>query len=358
GSVLLGERSRLAGLERSGAVAPGQGCRLLPTLDGVLAVSLVRPSDWDFAPAWLECAAPDGWVDLARVLKTRTTGACLARGRLLGLAVADAAGERGGGPWFETIFRTAGAAAPRRRPPLVVDFSALWAGPLCGDLLGRLGARVIKVESVGRSDGARLGEPAFFARLNGGKASVALDFRAPQDRAALLGLIQAADIVLESSRPRALRQLGIYAEELIERTPGMTWIAISGHGRREPQGDWTGFGDDAGVAAGLSRLMKDVHGDWLFCGDAIADPLTGLHAALLAWSSWLQGGGVLQSVSLSSVVASVIAADRLPDAGAYRQRTAAWSRLAQAAGGPLYDLPVARAPVEAMGASNHLIPPC
>ena len=59
----------------------------------------------------------------------------------------------------------------------MVDLSALWAGPLCGDLLARAGASVVKVESTQRPDGARRGSRAFFDLLNGRKRSVALDLR-------------------------------------------------------------------------------------------------------------------------------------------------------------------------------------
>ena len=90
----------------------------------------------------------------------------------------------------------------------VVDLTALWAGPLCGDLLARGGAQVVKVESLGRPDGARRGPAAFFDQLNAHKRSVALDFTTTGGRARLAGLLVAADVVLESSRPRALDQLG------------------------------------------------------------------------------------------------------------------------------------------------------
>src|SRR4029453_19173112 len=98
------------------------------------------------------------------------------------------------------------------RPPLVVDLSSLWAGPLCAHLLGLQGARVVKVESTGRPDGARRGPAAFFDLLHGGPRGVARDLRDPAGAACLRRLLAAADVVVEASRPRALRQLGIEAE--------------------------------------------------------------------------------------------------------------------------------------------------
>ncbi len=84
---------------------------------------------------------------------------------------------------------------------VVLDLSSLWAGPLAGRLLLESGARVVKVESVRRPDGARLGPPRFFARLNAGKASVALDLTTAVGRHQLSDLVAAADVVIAASRP-------------------------------------------------------------------------------------------------------------------------------------------------------------
>jgi crotonobetainyl-CoA:carnitine CoA-transferase CaiB-like acyl-CoA transferase len=86
------------------------------------------------------------------------------------------------------------------------------------------------------------------------------------------------------------------------------WLSITGYGRDAPMREWIAFGDDAGVAAGLSWLLREANGYTVFCGDAIADPLTGLHAALLAWAAWTRGGGVLLDVSLYGVLARCITA--------------------------------------------------
>ncbi|OYO24000.1 hypothetical protein CGZ93_05240 [Enemella dayhoffiae] len=88
-------------------------------------------------------------------------------------------------------------------PPLVLDLSALWAGPLCADLLHRAGARVIAVESAARPDPSRLGNPVLHRLLRGGVESVRLDFDDPADRHRLRRLIRCADMVIEASRPRA-----------------------------------------------------------------------------------------------------------------------------------------------------------
>jgi crotonobetainyl-CoA:carnitine CoA-transferase CaiB-like acyl-CoA transferase len=196
---------------------------------------------------------------------------------------------------------------------LVVDLSSLWAGPLCASLFAHLGARVVKVEARHRPDGARNGNSTFYDLLNGDKESVAFDFSSPRDLADLVSLLRHADIVVESARPRALLQLGINAEELVRERAGQTWIRITGHAHCQFPLSRAGFGDDCAVEAGLSWLMHRAFGAPLFCGDAIADPLTGLHAALAGWASYQAGGGRVIELALADVVAHCIAATPADD---------------------------------------------
>src|SRR5690606_15094387 len=88
-----------------------------------------------------------------------------------------------------------GARRASKPGPVVLDCSALWAGPLCGRLLARHGADVAKVELVGRPDGARAGPPEFWRRLNGEKREITLT--ADGLRAAL----DEADVVITAARP-------------------------------------------------------------------------------------------------------------------------------------------------------------
>ncbi|MEZ5502471.1 MAG: CoA transferase [Halioglobus sp.] len=303
---LLGERAALLGLHRRGAISAGGACRLLDCADGQLALNLARDEDWQLLPAWLEVSV-DSWEGVAAQLRTRSCVPLAARGRLLGLAVAASQPPSAPDGWFRAE-RFALAAGRRRHAPLVMDLTSLWAGPLCTDLLEQMGARVIKVESAGRPDAARQGSPAFFDLLNARKQSVVLDLSGARGRRQLRELLACADIVVESARPRALQQLGIAAADVVAAGNGRVWLSITGYGRAAPMGEWIAYGDDAGVAAGLSWLLHRATGLQAFCGDAIADPLTGLHAALAAWSAWTRGGGALIDVSLCGVVAHCIAA--------------------------------------------------
>jgi crotonobetainyl-CoA:carnitine CoA-transferase CaiB-like acyl-CoA transferase len=185
-----------------------------------------------------------------------------------------------------------------------VDLSSLWAGPLCAHLLGLAGARVVKVESPARPDGARAGKAEFFALLNAGKASVALDLASRGGGDRLRRLLARADVVVESARPRALRQLGIEAEAEVGARPGLVWVGITGYGRSGSGANWVAYGDDAAVAAGLAAATGEPEGTPLFCGDAIADPLAGIHAAAAALAALRAGDAVLLDVPLCDVTAA------------------------------------------------------
>jgi hypothetical protein len=327
GSRLLTERAAIAGLTRNGMISPGGSCRLLQACDGWVAANLARPDDWGTVPAWLEADIEPDWTEIAAAVRTRNAGKLFDQGRLLGLAVAVMSEPTADcAPW--QITRSSNAPAVRRRDrPLVLDLTALWAGPLCCHLLQAQGARVIKVENIHRPDGSRHGSAQFYDLLNAGKDSVALDFKSADGLVQLRRLIEAADIVVESSRPRALRQLGIDADDMVASVPGLTWVGITGYGREEPEANWIAFGDDAGVAAGLSSLVAEPDRTPNFCADAIADPLTGLHAALAAWHCWRSGTGGLVSVSLRDVAAHCANFDRLADAEAMRQRRLEWQEI-------------------------------
>jgi hypothetical protein len=307
--ALMGERAVFTDLRPRGTVSCGGACHLLPCGDGWLVVSLPRPQDISALPAWLELDAGPAtteptqelWSWLARAVAHRRTDALLARALLLQLPVGivDEGSTRPG-----VLRHRLGDAPPRpdRHGLIVVDLTSLWAGPLCGDLLARAGATVIKVESSDRPDAARTGPDAFFDLLNGAKRSVALDFRSREGLAALVSLLRRADVVLEASRPRALEQLGIRASELIDADGPRVWVSITGYGRSGPGGSRVAFGDDAAAAGGLVTRIDGTPG---FCADAIADPLTGLAAAGACLDALDTGGRWLLDVSMVALAAEL-----------------------------------------------------
>jgi crotonobetainyl-CoA:carnitine CoA-transferase CaiB-like acyl-CoA transferase len=306
-AAMLAGRAAILGLTRRGRISAGGATRLFRTVDGWCAVALPRDDDVEALPALMEVGTftGDPWSVLSRWVATRSTDEVVERARLLDIAVAalgETAAER------PTVRRCGTSTEPRRPHGLLVaDLSSLWAGPLCGQLLARAGAVVVKVESPSRPDGTRRGEPAFFDWMNTGKLSYCLDF--DSDRDALHRLLDAADIVIEGSRPAALRRRGLTAEDPAGRT-GRIWLSISGY-RDQP--DRPAFGDDAAVAGGLVGAGADGP---VFCGDAIADPLTGLEAARAVGESLRCGGGEVVEVSMAQVAARYAALTQSADSDA------------------------------------------
>lgn len=330
GPALLGERAALARLTRRGRDAPGGHCRLLRTAEGGwCALSLARPEDRELAPALVGRDVPTDrlsvWSAVADAALALPCRDFAKRARLLGLPAAplldpvDAAADEQArardqrfpfAPWLVNgevpASVTTSTGRPIGRPlagALVVDCSSLWAGPLCAQLLGLAGCRVVKVEDPSRPDGARRGPPEFYDLLHGGHESVAVDLRTDGGRDALAKLLGHADVVIEGSRPRAFEQLGIDRAVVQAQRPSLVWLSITGYGATGPGRNWAALGDDAAVAAGL---VAPTAAGPVLVGDAIADPLAGLHAGVAVVAALLGGEGVHIDLALREVVGSVL----------------------------------------------------
>ena len=304
GPALFGERAATAGLARQGDVSCGGATRLLPAADGWLAVTLARPEDVDALSAWLEADVVPG--ELAERVRSSPADHLVERAALLGLPVARL-GESAPPPLVNVAIPGEAPPRPSLGGTVVIDLSSLWAGPLCAHLLQLAGARVIKVESETRPDGARNGPAAFFDLLHAGQESVVLDFRAEWGRAALRRLMAGGDVVIEASRPRALAQLGCGPEQVMTEGRTQVWVSITGHGRSGSPARRVAFGDDAAVAGGLA--VWDERGP-SFCADAVADPAAGLLAATAAAAALRAGGRRLLDVSLSGTAAFLAGGSR------------------------------------------------
>ncbi|MHB8466147.1 MAG: CoA transferase [Acidimicrobiales bacterium] len=273
-AALVGER----GLTRNGSISCGGATRLLACADGWLAVAMARPTDEVSVPAWL--GVPASWDAIASRLADLPAATALEGARLLELPVAQL-GEAApvASPWRISQVAPSPALSD---PPFVLDLSSLWAGPLCGDLLARSGATVVKVEDPRRPDGARLGAAPFFDLLNSAKRSVAVELSSTAFRR----LLARADVVISSARPRAFEQLGIDVAAVLSARP-VVWVAITAYGWEGPERNRVGFGDDVAVAAGLVTMLDGRPG---FVADAVADPLCGTLAAFAALRCVAAGG--------------------------------------------------------------------
>lgn len=328
GATLLGERAMLAGMTIPGRVSAGGGCRLFDAIGDTIALNLARAADRELLPALFEIDAIDAHDDaaIATQFAQREAEPLVWRGRSMGLAIAAEHETRlpATNPCTQLAMGPA-ASINRRSQPRVIDLSALWAGPLASHLLWLAGAEVIKVESRARPDAMRDGDSPFYALLNQGKASVVLDLAEHNDRRVLHSLIATADIVIEAARPRALSQLGFDAAEIVRTIPGLVWFTITGHGAQGESADWVGFGDDCGVAGGLSAALRAASGHTGFVGDAIGDPLTGIFAASAAWDAWTTRRGGRVGLAMSQVVAHCLTQAHERDAEALRKQLLAWN---------------------------------
>lgn len=327
---VLSERAAIAGLRRDAPWSAGGSLQVLRARDGWVGVNLARPSDIELVPAWLgESAAgmervavqgvpaaalgraggvldADPWHVVERAVAGAAAGPLVERARLLGMPVSEWSIVDSGNP-----LALAGEPGRQRRleSAVVADLSSLWAGPLCGHLLTLMGARVIKVESEHRPDGARRGPREFYDLLHAGQESVALDFGTAEGRHALATLVDVADVVIEGSRPRALRQLGIEAEGVLARAGAKVWVSITAYGRTGPLSNAVGFGDDVAIAGGLLAFDPGT-GTPAPCGDAIADSVTGVNAALVTVACLQAGGPWLADLAMRAQIAATLVAER------------------------------------------------
>ena len=292
---LITGRAALLGIAPQGRVSAGAATRLFPTGDGWCALTLSRPDDVAAVPALVEADVDDAWQAVEAWASGCSAAHVVDRARLLGLPVAELGEADAADP---RVIGCGTASAGRSVAGLlVVDLTSMWAGPLCGQLLARAGATVIKVESPDRPDGTRAGNREVFDWMNTGKLSYAVDFT--RDEAALRSLLSAADVVLEGSRPSALARRHLGPHDIAPQ-PGRVWLRVTGHGTDGDHADRVAFGDDAAVAGGLVRWQDS---EPAFVGDAIADPLSGLAAAGAVVDALSRGGGVLIEVSMAAVAA-------------------------------------------------------
>lgn len=265
-------------------------CRLLKAHDGWVALNLARPEDRDVVSALTGSDAPQ-WEAVAAAVGRETAVQFRDRAIELQLPVAVLS---------EAPVATLPPAITGPVPRRVVDMSALWAGPLCAGLLARAGAEVLRIESLRRPDPTSHASPKLDRQINGGKRRLALDLSNAADRAKLLDEIRSSNVLVTSARPAALKRLELEPDQLLTECPGLIWVAITAHGSVGEGAARVGFGDDCAVAGGLVRWEDEQP---RFCGDALADPLTGLEGALAVLRHMATGRCGLIDMAMAQVAA-------------------------------------------------------
>jgi crotonobetainyl-CoA:carnitine CoA-transferase CaiB-like acyl-CoA transferase len=184
----------------------------------------------------------------------------------------------------------------------VVDVTTSYAGPTCTQLLGALGADVIKVEPPA-GDEARLWGPPFsgglgtlFVAVNSGKRSLALDLR--RGREVLLRLADGADVVVQSLRPGLAGKLGFGADDVRARKPELVYCTISSYGRVGPKSNLPGYDPLLQAAGGVISVTGEPGSEGVRVGVSLIDHATGMYAAFAILAALKDGGGHTLDVSL------------------------------------------------------------
>jgi crotonobetainyl-CoA:carnitine CoA-transferase CaiB-like acyl-CoA transferase len=167
----------------------------------------------------------------------------------------------------------------------VLDLSRFIAGPLCGQLLGDMGAEVIKVERPrgedAREQGVRFkGESLYTMAFNRNKFGITLDTRHPAAAEILERLIRVSDVLIENYRPGTLDTMGLGSSRLRELNPRLVVTSLSGFGQTGPLSGRTLFDPIAQAMSGLMALSGDPDGPPMLTGTYIADHLAGLYGAI------------------------------------------------------------------------------
>ena len=202
---------------------------------------------------------------------------------------------------------------------VVIDLSRALAGPHAAQMLGDLGARVIKIESPGSGDDTRSWGPPFvtgadghpystyFLSCNRNKESIALDLKSPDGQDTLRRLIARADVVIENFRTGVMDRLGFSTTTLASLNPGLVQLSITGFGHDGPEKDRAGYDQIVQGEAGLMSLTGPSPENPQRVGTPIADLLGGIHGVVGVLAALVERartgtGRVVRTSLLSSIV--------------------------------------------------------
>lgn len=188
----------------------------------------------------------------------------------------------------------------------VLDLSSVILGPMTGQMLGDMGADVIKIEppdgDITRSIGPRrsMGMGALFLANNRNKRSVVLDLKKAADRTLLEGMVAKSDVVLHSIRTSAASRLGIDYASLSRVNSRIIYCHLKGFNDDGPYGGRAAYDDIVQALSGLAMLQKIAAGEPRYVPSIIADKISAVHAAYAIALAlfYRERSGVGQQVSI------------------------------------------------------------
>ncbi|MBY0564505.1 MAG: CoA transferase [Hyphomonadaceae bacterium] len=168
----------------------------------------------------------------------------------------------------------------------VLDVTRVLAGPYCTTLLWELGAEVLKVEMPGHGDDTRAfppyknGESVYFASINRGKRSIALDLFQADDREIFEALLTRADVLIENFRPGTMEKLGYAYAQVQAKAPSIIYASISGFGHTGPYRDLPAYDLIVQALGGMISINGPEGGPGVRLGISLGDLAAGTFAAL------------------------------------------------------------------------------
>jgi crotonobetainyl-CoA:carnitine CoA-transferase CaiB-like acyl-CoA transferase len=176
----------------------------------------------------------------------------------------------------------------------VFDLSRILAGPTCSQLLGDLGADVIKIEKTGAGDDTRkwgppylpgkdgkpTGEAAYYLASNRNKRSVTIDIAKPAGQALAKRLIASCDILLENFKVGDLKRYGLAYADLKDANPGLIYCSITGFGQTGPYAPRAGYDMVAQGIGGIMSVTGEPDRPPMKVGVGIADIMCGMYATV------------------------------------------------------------------------------
>ncbi|WP_323011803.1 CoA transferase [Castellaniella sp.] len=203
----------------------------------------------------------------------------------------------------------------------VLDLSTVIAGPYAAQILGDMGATVIKIESPGgdimRGPGPSRspGMGAAFLNCNRNKQSVTLDLKNGRDRDRLLDLAANAQVLLHNMRPGAIARLGLAFEDLAPCNPRLIYCAIVGYGQDGPYCDRPAYDDIIQAACGWAELEGRTQGEPRYASTIVADKISALYAVSAINAALLHrertGEGQYVEVPMYETLASFLLVEHL-----------------------------------------------
>jgi len=171
----------------------------------------------------------------------------------------------------------------------VLDLTRVLAGPTCTQMLGDLGAEVIKVERPGTGDDTRgfapphwpnTTESAYFLGVNRNKKSVTLDIATPEGQAVVHRLLERSDVLVENFKVGALAKYGLGWENLKDRYPRLVYCSITGFGQTGPYAPRPGYDSLVQAMGGVMSLTGEPDGLPQKVGIPVADLFAGLYGCI------------------------------------------------------------------------------